>query len=115
MDLWKVNFEEVDAEKILKDIRSRAIPLGIGGMREDPGVLHFEHISSFFCAKEPVIGELDTNKMDHVKPKSNAVDDEDAKMATAAESEVDTTDDFRTNTMNLFEVSEFSLCLVFTL
>jgi hypothetical protein len=70
--------------------------------------LHFEHILSFFSAKKPVIGEFDTDKMDRVKPKSSAVDAEDAKMATAAEFDVDTTDDFRTNTINLFEVSEFS-------
>jgi hypothetical protein len=70
--------------------------------------LHFENISPFFSAKDPVIGELGTDKIDYVAPKSDAVDDEDAKMATAAESEVDTTDDFRTNTINLFEVSEFS-------
>jgi hypothetical protein len=70
--------------------------------------LHFENISPFFSAKDPVIGELGTDKIDYVAPKSDAVDDQDAKMATAAESEVDTTDDFRTNTINLFEVSEFS-------
>jgi hypothetical protein len=38
MNFSEVNFEEVDAGEILKDIRSRALPLSIDGMREEPGV-----------------------------------------------------------------------------
>jgi hypothetical protein len=38
VNFWKVNIEEGDAGKILKDIRSWALPLGVDGMREEPGV-----------------------------------------------------------------------------